>query len=673
MEDEKHEQAEGLLPLYTELGALAQETRFDTDTVRRAIEGDKDAFATLFLGTYRQMYHVVHRFLKHDEDVYDAMQVGYTKAWKYIRRLDPPENFVPWLYRIMENAAKDTLRRLYDDMVIEREGETAVPDSAPQSDRAVDVRQALLSLDEAQMRLLTLYYYDGLTLREISQLQGAPIGTVYSRLRAARKRLVKALEDKGIDSAMYGNGIAGAIAVLLRNALGTDILSATVAQEMLERVTSAETDAVKVAAGKVLARQRDRAVLRLASLVAAVAVLFAALTAVLLWRFGAGGLPAESVSTPTVISTTTAVTTAADMSASGTSTADTGTSGTSTSVPTTATTVSTSVTKTTVTQTPPVFVPDYRKGYANTSSRNSVGNIARAFAGGLGIDFQDGWVYQNNGLKFRADGSGGKIRFSERNELPGMTVIGDWVYYLADEGICRVRTDGAVTETVVSHDKSGGVVDGFLVLDGKLYYSVTKTDSFGGNEIFLRTYELATGKDSFFTAREFSMHATILADGVFVNVESTVDVFDVESKTVNKAYDSSHMWGPDYSSSLYDHPLCSVLDGVLYNSGGHYVVLDTGVFRRLPIDGACLVEFADEATGRLAITLYEDIYPVDMRWYTPGEGFGESLPQEMWRTGREQRYHLDGNGRVYLVNENVETGAVLFSCNLDGSDRIEYE
>lgn len=40
--------------------------------------------------TYRTMYQVVRRLLARDEDVYDALQDGYTRAYKYLPRLQAP-------------------------------------------------------------------------------------------------------------------------------------------------------------------------------------------------------------------------------------------------------------------------------------------------------------------------------------------------------------------------------------------------------------------------------------------------------------------------------------------------------------------------------------------------------------------------------------------------------
>ncbi len=86
---------------------LTEKPSIELETVEKAMRGDKEAFSALFMQTYRSMYLVVRRFLERDEDIYDALQNGYIKAYKYLSRLQAPEAFVSWLKKTMENAARD--------------------------------------------------------------------------------------------------------------------------------------------------------------------------------------------------------------------------------------------------------------------------------------------------------------------------------------------------------------------------------------------------------------------------------------------------------------------------------------------------------------------------------------------------------------------------------------
>ena len=85
---------------------------YDNHIVSLAMQGDKAAFEQLFIRSYRAMYNVVSHFLTNDENIYDALQDGYLKAYRKLNTLSAPEAFYSWLTVIMKNSARDILREL---------------------------------------------------------------------------------------------------------------------------------------------------------------------------------------------------------------------------------------------------------------------------------------------------------------------------------------------------------------------------------------------------------------------------------------------------------------------------------------------------------------------------------------------------------------------------------
>ncbi len=251
----------------------------DAETVRRAIDGDKEAFEVLFQNTYRRMFFVTRRILSRDEDIYDALQIAYSKAYKYIGRVSPPENFYPWLAKIVENCAKDVWRETHPT-----EGMTSdidacpAPDIAEDTDRRVMLGRVLKEMDPRRAEVLALYYYDGLKLAEISKLLGEPLSTIHSRLKAAKRELTDLLAQRGIDRSFYSGGFFSAIAVSLRSVMGTDILSAAVAQKMMDEVLTGKPGRLDMAAAKLVEKQRNKAILRIAELLLLIVVIVALLT-----------------------------------------------------------------------------------------------------------------------------------------------------------------------------------------------------------------------------------------------------------------------------------------------------------------------------------------------------------------------------------------------------------
>lgn len=267
------------------LSESAPAPSYDSETVRRAVNGDKDAFTTLFMATYRQMYYVARKYLREDADVYDALQTGYAKAYKYLSRLTTSDTFFPWLKKIIENAARDVRTDLHTHGMIPcKEGaEGYTPDGSEDSDRRADIREVLSRMDPKRAQVLTLYFYDGIKLSEIARMLEEPPSTVRSRFHAAKKELTGLLKEKGIDRSLYSGSISAMIAASLRLLIGTNILSAATAQQMLDEILSGSRGKLQDAAYSLLEKRRNQAVLKAVSLLMAFAAIVSCITAVVVF------------------------------------------------------------------------------------------------------------------------------------------------------------------------------------------------------------------------------------------------------------------------------------------------------------------------------------------------------------------------------------------------------
>ena len=101
-----------------------------------------------------------------------------------------------WLYTILTNLNRNRLRSLARRPIhTPIEDDDAIDLAGPEAGMR-DVERALGTLVEDQRVALLLVVLEGLTYREVAEIQGVPIGTVMSRLHRGRKALEKALWDK---------------------------------------------------------------------------------------------------------------------------------------------------------------------------------------------------------------------------------------------------------------------------------------------------------------------------------------------------------------------------------------------------------------------------------------------------------------------------------------------
>jgi RNA polymerase sigma-70 factor (ECF subfamily) len=94
-----------------------------------------------------------------------------------------------WLYTILTNLNRNRLRSLARRPAMQAIEDNDAPDMTGPEAGARDIERALASLAEDQRTALLLVVLEGLTYREVAEVQGVPIGTVMSRLARARMQI----------------------------------------------------------------------------------------------------------------------------------------------------------------------------------------------------------------------------------------------------------------------------------------------------------------------------------------------------------------------------------------------------------------------------------------------------------------------------------------------------
>lgn len=151
--------------------------------------------------TYSNMiYGVAMRYVR---DRYSADEVYSDVFYKYFlreRTFENEEHRKAWLLRVTINCCKDYLGKqtyheeLQDDMFasVQLSGT-----SEASLEEILDVRNALKRLREDYREVIELFYFDQLTVTEISRMLQMPVGTVKSHLLRGRNELKSMLTSEG--------------------------------------------------------------------------------------------------------------------------------------------------------------------------------------------------------------------------------------------------------------------------------------------------------------------------------------------------------------------------------------------------------------------------------------------------------------------------------------------
>jgi RNA polymerase sigma-70 factor (ECF subfamily) len=101
-----------------------------------------------------------------------------------------------WLYTILTNLNRNRLRSLARRPALQSIEDNDAPGASGSEAGGRDIERALAALVEDQRAALLLVVLEGLTYREVAEVQGVPIGTVMSRLARARMQIKAYLDGE---------------------------------------------------------------------------------------------------------------------------------------------------------------------------------------------------------------------------------------------------------------------------------------------------------------------------------------------------------------------------------------------------------------------------------------------------------------------------------------------
>jgi RNA polymerase sigma-70 factor (ECF subfamily) len=159
--------------------------------------GEEGAFGELVREFERPLRYFVTKLLGDEERALDVLQEVWLRALRGLRKLDDHAALRPWLYRLAHGIAVDRLRRESARDRIEGaplpENGVAGPEPEPSIEDAVQLHQRLGALELKHREVLVLHFLESLSVAEVAEILGCPVGTVKSRLHHAKRALADAL------------------------------------------------------------------------------------------------------------------------------------------------------------------------------------------------------------------------------------------------------------------------------------------------------------------------------------------------------------------------------------------------------------------------------------------------------------------------------------------------
>lgn len=170
---------------------MRKETQHDKDIIRKARQGDREAFRELVQRYQNRVLSVAVQILGDPDGARDAAQEVFIRVFKSLESFNFENRFFTWLYRITVNVCYDILKRekRFRAQPLEEGYQVAESDLKADEDCENHILNLINRLPTNQKTAFLLREKEGLSCREIAVVLECPVGTVRCHLFYARNQL----------------------------------------------------------------------------------------------------------------------------------------------------------------------------------------------------------------------------------------------------------------------------------------------------------------------------------------------------------------------------------------------------------------------------------------------------------------------------------------------------
>ena len=180
-------------------------TASDQHYISLVNNGNTNAFAVLVHRYKDLVFTLALRLLKNREEAEEVSQDTFIKAYKSLHKFKGDSKFSTWIYKIAYNTGLDRIKKHkkhWNDVEITQFTEHQIKtihntlDALEVKERNQSIKDCIALLPNDDSFLLTLYYFDELSFKEISKVIGITANNVKVKIFRSRKKLATILKAR---------------------------------------------------------------------------------------------------------------------------------------------------------------------------------------------------------------------------------------------------------------------------------------------------------------------------------------------------------------------------------------------------------------------------------------------------------------------------------------------
>ncbi len=177
------------------------------DALIRTGKGDRSAFETVYKQTSAKLFGVCLRIFPDRTEAEEALQEAYLTIWNKAASFEAGRaSPISWLVTVTRNRAIDRLRSRGKAGLTSLDEAAEVADPEPLADAVMlaagdnrVLNSCIDDLDRRDAHFIRCAFIGGATYTDLATQEGAPLGTVKSRIRRALLKLRHCIEGQGME------------------------------------------------------------------------------------------------------------------------------------------------------------------------------------------------------------------------------------------------------------------------------------------------------------------------------------------------------------------------------------------------------------------------------------------------------------------------------------------